>query len=59
MKNPKPQPPVRPAKDKRRGSRHVFDTVVKEGDLITFDPTGEQLKVAKIEGGQITFEKTP
>lgn len=37
----------------------MFMTTVEEGDLITFDPTGEQLKIAKIERGRITFEKRP
>lgn len=59
MKNRKLKSSLRPAKDKRRGNLNVIDTVVKEGDLISFDPTGEKLRVAKIEGGQITFEKTP
>ena len=36
-----------------------FDTVVREGDMITFDPTGEQLKIAKIDGETITLEKLP
>ena len=43
----------------RKGRFNTFDTVVKEGDLITFDPTGEQLKIAKIEGETITVEKLP
>ena len=34
------------------------DTLVKEGDFIMFAPTGEQLRVVKIEAGSITFEKT-
>ena len=35
-----------------------LDTVVEEGDLITFAATGEQLRVAKVENGTITFEKS-
>ena len=37
----------------------VFNTVVREGDMITFDPTGEQLKITKIDGETITIEKLP
>lgn len=43
----------------RKGQRSTFDTVVREGDMITFDPTGEILKIAKIEGETITIEKFP
>lgn len=43
----------------RKGAHTTFDTVVREGDLITFDPTGEILKIAKIEGDTITIEKFP
>ena len=43
----------------RKGPINTFDTVVREGDLITFDPTGEILKIAKIEGETITIEKLP
>lgn len=38
---------------------NLFETVVKEGDMITLDSSGEQLKIAKIEGGTITIEKSP
>jgi hypothetical protein len=38
--------------------RHL-DTIVRVGTAITFAPTGERLRVAKIEDGQITFEKLP
>ncbi len=44
-------------KDAPKG--RMVDTVVREGDLITFGPTGEQVRVARIEGGTITFEKRP
>ena len=46
-------------KRKAASAHRVFKTTVEEGDLITFDPTGEQLKIAKIERGRITFEKRP
>ena len=36
-----------------------FDAVVKVGTAITFAPTGERLRITKIEGGEITFEKLP
>ena len=48
-----------PIKRKAVSAHRVFNTTVEEGDLITFDPTGEQLKIAKIERGRITFEKRP
>lgn len=37
----------------------VYNTVVREGDSITFDPTGEELKITKIKDGTITIEKLP
>ena len=37
----------------------TFRTQVAEGDVIQFDPTGEQLRVAKVEADRITFEKLP
>jgi hypothetical protein len=36
-----------------------LDAVVRVGTAITFAPTGERLRVAKIENGKITFEKLP
>ena len=36
-----------------------MDTLVEEGDLIAFEHTGETLKVTKIEGNTIVFEKSP
>jgi hypothetical protein len=42
-----------------RSGVHHLDTVVRVGTAITFAPTGERLRVAKIEEGQITFEKLP
>ncbi len=42
----------------RAGVRHL-DTVVRVGTAITFAPTGERLRVTKIEAGKITFEKLP
>lgn len=41
------------------GNRRVFRTQVAVGDVISFDPTGEELRVTRIEGGRITFEKQP
>jgi hypothetical protein len=43
----------------RKASVQTFDAVVKVGTAITFAPTGERLRIAKIEGGEITFEKLP
>jgi len=42
----------------RAGVRHL-DTVVRVGTAITFAPTGERLRVTRIEHGRITFEKLP
>lgn len=36
-----------------------FDATVKVGTAITFAPTGEKVRVAKIANGTITFEKLP
>jgi hypothetical protein len=36
-----------------------FDATVHEGMAITFGPTGEKLRIAKIANGTITFEKLP
>ena len=60
----KPNRLAKAARRSRRGParasavRHL-DTVVREGTAITFAPTGERLRVAKIEAGKITFEKLP
>lgn len=43
-----------PRKDVRQ-----FDAVVKVGTAITFAPTGERVRITKIEGNKITFEKSP
>lgn len=48
----------RARKSVRRGVQHL-DAIVRVGTAITFAPTGERLRVAKIEDGQITFEKLP
>lgn len=40
-------------------SSGAFDTIVHEGDMITFGPTGEKLRVSRIAHGEITFEKFP
>ena len=37
----------------------VFDALVREGDSIIFDTTGEEIRITKIEDGKITFEKHP
>jgi len=37
----------------------MFDAVVREGDTIRFDQTGEEIRIAKIESGKITFAKHP
>ena len=42
-----------------RASTTHLDAIVRVGTAITFAPTGERLRVAKIENGQITFEKLP
>ena len=47
-----------PAGKSRKNIQQV-DTVVEEGDLIAFEHTGETLKVTKIEGNTIVFEKSP
>jgi len=47
---------LRPARS--AGVRHL-DAVVRVGTAITFAPTGERLRVTKIEKGEITFEKLP
>jgi len=57
-------PQVRPrgpaaAASRAPGTRRVFRTQVAVGDVISFDPTGEELRVTRIEGGRITFEKQP
>lgn len=59
MKNPKAQARPPTAGRKPEGDSRLFSTRVVEGDVIRFDPTGEQLRVTKIEKGQITFEKLP
>ena len=61
MKNAKARAQARPqpAERKSRPAHRVYRTQVAEGDVIRFDPSGEQLRVTKIEDGQITFEKLP
>ena len=46
--------PAKPVK----GSDHYLDTVVEVGASIDF-PSGETLRVTRIEGDTITLEKTP
>ena len=43
----------------RKSNTQQFDAVVKVGTAITFAPTGEKLRITKIEDGRITFEKLP
>lgn len=49
----------KPIRALQSGSVQHVDTVVRVGTAITFAPTGERLRVAKIENGKITFEKLP
>lgn len=42
-----------------KAAHRVTDTVAREGDLITFAPTGEQVRITAIRDGEITFEKLP
>ena len=53
------QPRPQPAQAKLGTGHRIFRAEVGEGDVISFDPTGEQLRVSKIENGRITFEKLP
>ncbi|HKJ00425.1 MAG TPA: hypothetical protein VKB51_18280 [bacterium] len=55
----RPQVGLQPARPKRQPDHRVFRTQVAEGDVIRFDPSGEQLRVMKIENDRITFEKIP
>jgi hypothetical protein len=43
----------------KRSSIQHFDTMAEVGTAITFAPTGEKLRIAKISAGKITFEKLP
>jgi hypothetical protein len=43
----------------RKPNMRQFDALVKVGTAITFAPTGEKVRITKIEGGEITFEKLP
>jgi hypothetical protein len=50
----------KPVRASRSGSRTThLDAIVRVGTAITFAPTGERLRIAKIENGKITFEKLP
>ena len=57
--NQSPESLEHSASTSRENQLTTFDTVVNEGDMITFGPTGEQLKIAKIDGETITIEKLP
>ena len=51
-------PPSHPHQGKQ-SEPITFESEVKVGDLITFEPTGEKLKVSRITKNNITFEKSP
>jgi hypothetical protein len=61
MKNPKVRAHalLQPADRKPRIELRTFRTQAAVGDVICFDPTGEQLRITKIERDSITFEKVP
>ncbi len=61
VKNSRARAPARlQSADRTLETHHrTFRTQVAEGDVIQFDPTGEQLRVTKIEADRITFEKLP
>lgn len=61
MKNPKVRAHalMQPADRKPHPDQRTFRTQVAVGDVISFDPTGEQLRITKIERDRITFEKLP
>ncbi len=48
----------KPEKAEKRSRRTYLDTVVEVGSSIDF-PTGETLRVTRIEKDRITLEKTP
>ncbi len=49
----------KPPSQKQKERPRKFDALVKVGTTLSFDPTGEKLRITKIEGEQITFEKLP
>jgi len=59
MKTKPAQGKGRKPSSSRKTSVQQFDAVVKVGTAITFAPTGERVRITKIEGGEITFEKLP
>ena len=59
MKSKQAQGRVRKQPSAAKSSQRQFDTLVEVGTAITFAPTGEKLRVAKIANGTITFEKLP
>jgi len=61
VKTSRARAPTRlPSADRKlQSDQRTFRTQVAEGDVIQFDPTGEQLRVTKIEADRITFEKLP
>ena len=58
-KSKRAQKPTRARRPASRSTTTHLDAIVRVGTAITFAPTGERLRVAKIENGQITFEKLP
>ena len=61
VKTSRARAPARlPGADRKlQSDQRTYRTQVAEGDVIQFDPTGEQLRVTKIEADRITFEKLP
>ena len=42
-----------------QGTHRHLDATMNEGDFISFGPSGEKLRINKISGSEITFEKIP
>lgn len=61
MKSLKMRTPVRPQfpTSGAQSDQRIYRTQVAVGDVIQFAPTGEELRVKKIDRGRITFEKLP
>jgi hypothetical protein len=59
MKSKQAQGRVRKPPPASKSNMRKFDATVHEGMAITFGPTGEKLRIAKIANGTITFEKLP
>lgn len=50
---------VEPAAAESASDTQCVDVTLEEGMLIAFTPTGEQLRIASIDGDRITFEMLP